>query len=70
MIAPAFVPTIKVVTTDKRYELIKDDMDVNAGPYGHGGADRSKAIDDAFDLCVRVSSGERSKGENRGHSQV
>lgn len=70
MISPAFVPTIKVVTTDKRYELIKDDMDVNAGPYGHGGADRSKAIDDAFDLCVRVSSGERSKGENRGHSQV
>jgi len=65
-----FVPTIKVVTTDKRYELIKDDMDVNAGPYGHGGEDRVKAIDDAFDLCVRVASGERSKGETRGHSQV
>ena len=65
-----FVPTIKVVTTDKRYELIKDDMDVNAGPYGHGGEDRAKAVDNAFDLCVRVASGERSKGETRGHSQV
>lgn len=65
-----FAPTIKVVTTDRRYNMIKDDMDVNAGPYGHGGEDRKKAVDDAFDLCVRVASGERSKGEGRGHSQV
>ncbi len=31
-----FVPTIKVVTTSERYDLLEDDMDVNAGAYLDG----------------------------------
>lgn len=28
-----FVPTLKALTTTKRYELLRDDMDINAGAY-------------------------------------
>ena len=31
-----FVPTIKIMTTTDRYNLLKDDMDVNAGQYQDG----------------------------------
>ena len=31
-----FVPTIKIVTITDRYNLLKDDMDVNAGQYQDG----------------------------------
>ena len=65
-----FVPTVKVVTTSKRYELLQHEMDVNGEPYGNGGMERIKAVQNGFDLCVRIASGERSKGEAAGHSQV
>ena len=64
-----FVPTLKLLTTTARYELLQQDMDVNAGAYQDGAsmADLGEAL---FDLSLRVSSGERSKGEAAGHSQV
>lgn len=31
-----FVPTLKALTTTKRYELLSDDMDINAGLYLDG----------------------------------
>ena len=65
-----FVPTIKIVTTAKRYGLLSAEMDINAGPYGHGGDDRERSIADAVGLCRRVAGGEKSKGEQAGHSQV
>lgn len=64
-----FVPTIKIVTTSARFELLSADMDVNAGLYLDG-----ESLDDVgqatLDLTVDVASGEHSVGEQAGHSQV
>ncbi|MBT3602096.1 MAG: altronate hydrolase [Candidatus Latescibacteria bacterium] len=64
-----FVPTLKVVTTTERYNLLSKDMDVNAGAYLDG-----TSMDDLgqsmFDLTREVASGKRSKGEEAGHAQV
>ena len=64
-----FVPTIKIVTTSKRFALLSNDMDVNAGAYLDG-----TSMDDlgqqTLDLTLRVASGERSVGEKAGHAQV
>lgn len=64
-----FVPTIKVVTTTRRFELLAQDMDVNAGLYLDG-----LAMDDlgqqTFDLTLDVAAGLRTVGEKAGHAQV
>lgn len=64
-----FVPTIKIVTTSARHELLKFDMDVNAGAYLDG-----EPLDAlgarTLDLTVAVASGQRSLGERAGHHQV
>ncbi len=64
-----FVPTIKIVTTSERYELLSEDMDVNAGAYLDGTpiADLGQ---DTLDLSLAVSSGQRSMGEKAQHAQV
>jgi altronate dehydratase len=64
-----FVPTIKVVTTTGRYELLPNEMDVNAGRYLDG-TPLDELGRETFELSVRVASGERSVGERAGHSQV
>jgi altronate dehydratase len=64
-----FVPTIKIVTTTERYNLLKHDMDVNAGAYLDG-----TPMDDLgaelFELTLGVASGARTAGERAGHAQV
>jgi len=64
-----FVPTLKIVTTSARYQLLAEDMDVNAGAYQDG-----ESMDDLgrqmFDLTLQVANGARSKGEKAGHAQV
>ncbi len=64
-----FVPTIKIVTTTQRYELLSRDMDVNAGRYLDG-----TSMDDlgaeTLELTRRAASGERTVGEKAGHAQV
>ena len=64
-----FVPTIKYVTTTARYELLKYDMDVNAGEYLDG-----TPLDElgarTLDLTVDVAAGQRTVGEKAGHFQV
>ena len=64
-----FVPTLKFVTTTGRFELLSNEMDVNAGRYNDGMsmADLGR---ETFDLVKRVAAGERTKGELAGHSQV
>lgn len=64
-----FVPTIKVVTTTGRYELLPNEMDVNAGAYLDG-TPMDELGRETFDLAVRASSGEKTVGEKAGHSQV
>ena len=64
-----FVPTIKIVTTTARYNLLKRDMDVNAGAYLDGTPlDQLGAR--TLDLTVDVASGQLSSGERAGHHQL
>ena len=64
-----FVPTIKFVTTTARFELLKHDMDVNAGEYLDG-APLDELGARTLDLTVDVASGQPSVGERAGHHQV
>ena len=64
-----FVPTIKIVTTTGRFEMLEKDMDVNAGAYLDG-TPMEELGESMLDLTIDVASGERSVGEKAGHSQV
>ena len=64
-----FVPTIKIVTTTVRYDLLSRDMDVNAGEYLDG-VPMAELGARTFARTVRVASGERTVGERAGHAQV
>ena len=64
-----FVPTIKFVTTTTRFDLLRRDMDVNAGEYLDG-APLAELGARTFDLTLDVASGQPSAGEKAGHYQV
>lgn len=64
-----FVPTIKIVTTTTRYEMLEKDMDVNAGAYLDG-TPMEQLGEQMLNQTVGVASGELSVGEKAGHSQV
>ncbi len=64
-----FVPTLKIITTTGRYELLSGEMDVNAGAYLEGTSMDDLGAD-LFEQTLKVASGDRSKGELAGHSQV
>ncbi|WP_134701309.1 UxaA family hydrolase [Ammoniphilus sp. YIM 78166] len=64
-----FVPTLKVVTTTRRFELLANDMDINAGQY-QDGMSMDELGKQTFELTLQVASGQRSVGEKAGHAQV
>ena len=64
-----FVPTLKFVTTTGRFELLANEMDVNAGRYNDG-MDMDALGAETFELALDIASGRRSKGELAGHAQV
>lgn len=64
-----FVPTIKVITTTKRYKLLSHEMDVNAGKFMDG-SPMDELGQQMLNLTVETASGRLSKGELAGHSQV
>ncbi len=64
-----FVPTLKFVTTTRRYEALSEDMDVNAGAYLDG-SPMAALGRRTFDLLRAVVSGRQTCGERAGHSQV
>ncbi|MBD0252899.1 MAG: UxaA family hydrolase [Rubrobacter sp.] len=64
-----FVPTIKFVTTTGRYELLRKDMDVNAGAYLDG-TPMDELGRETFERTLRAASGEKTVGERAGHAQV
>ncbi len=64
-----FVPTLKVVTTSARYQLLANEMDINAGAYLDG-TPLAELGEATFAQMVDVASGERTKGELAGHTQV
>lgn len=64
-----YVPTIKIVTTTHRYEMLHSEMDVNAGAYlDNTPMDELGAA--ALQLTIDIASGQLSAGEKAGHSQV
>ncbi|MFD4324211.1 UxaA family hydrolase [Nocardioides sp. NPDC058538] len=64
-----FVPTLKLVTTSARYELLSSEMDIDAGRYLTG-TPMEELTSEYLDLLVEVASGRPSAGERAGHSQV
>ena len=64
-----FVPSLKFVTTTGRFELLANEMDVNAGRYNDG-MSMDELGAETFELALDIASGERSKGELAGHAQV
>ncbi|TNJ64000.1 altronate hydrolase [Paenibacillus hemerocallicola] len=64
-----YVPTVKVVTTTRRFQLLANDMDVNAGLYLEG-ISMDELGKEVFELTIQIASGQRSVGEKAGHSQV
>jgi altronate dehydratase len=64
-----FVPTLKFVTTTGRFDLLADEMDVNAGRYNDG-EPMTALAEEVFARTREVASGDPSKGELAGHSQV
>lgn len=63
------VPTIKLMTTSRRWQLLSQDMDINAGRY-QDGESMSALGRESFEYMVEVASGRSSVGERAGHSQV
>lgn len=64
-----FVPTIKIVTTTERFQLLKDDMDINAGAYLDGTPMETLGAQ-TLDYTIAIASGQPSIGEKAGHAQV
>lgn len=64
-----YVPTIKLVTTSRRFQLLSNDMDVNAGSYLEG-VSMDELGRQTLELTVQIAAGQRSVGEKAGHSQV
>lgn len=64
-----FVPTIKMVTTSRRYRLLTREMDVNAGAYLDG-MSMDELGAQTLDLTVAVASGQLCAGEQAGHAQT
>ena len=64
-----FVPTIKIITTTKRYELLSHEMDINAGAYLDG-TPMDELGQQMLNYTLEIASGTLSKGELAGHSQV
>ena len=66
------VPTIKILTTTRRYELLKNDMDFNAGR--HQDPASKVPIDELgqelLELLNKCASGKRTVGEIANHAQV
>lgn len=64
-----FAPTVKFVTTTRRWKLLERDMDINAGEYLDG-----RPMDElgaaAFRYAIDAASGTRTAGERARHAQV
>ncbi len=64
-----FVPTLKIVTTTPRFDMLAHEMDVNAGRY-QDGCPMDQLGAETFELMLKISSGQPCLGEKAGHSQV
>ena len=65
-------PTIKVITTTRRYALVGSDMDFNAGRLTDGGNCKKDTVEslgeELYEMMLEFASGKKTKGELHGHS--
>mmetsp|Transcript_20989 Transcript_20989/g.53139 ORF Transcript_20989/g.53139 Transcript_20989/m.53139 type:complete len:931 (+) Transcript_20989:159-2951(+) len=64
-----FVPTLKIVTTTERFNLLRHDMDVNAGRYLDG-VPMDTLVEEVLSSTAEIASGTWSVGEAARHYQV
>ncbi|MFD2255628.1 UxaA family hydrolase [Luteolibacter algae] len=64
----SIVPTVKIVNTTERYELMKDDIDINAGRYLDG-MSMEDLTAESLDKIAAIASGERTNGE-KAHQNI
>ena len=64
-----FVPTLKIVTTTGRWQMLANEMDINAGRF-QDGTPMEELGAESFELALKVASGQPSLGEQAGHAQV
>ena len=64
-----FVPTLKITTTSRRHELLRNEMDLNAGRYLDG-EPMAAVVADGFEQLLATAGGARTQGERAGHAQV
>ncbi len=64
-----FVPTLKVMSTTRRYRLMPNDMDINAGAHLDG-VPLDLLAEEMFERTIKVASSRLTQGERAGHSQV
>mmetsp|Transcript_89660 Transcript_89660/g.240523 ORF Transcript_89660/g.240523 Transcript_89660/m.240523 type:complete len:789 (-) Transcript_89660:18-2384(-) len=64
-----FVPTVKILTTTARWELLQADMDFNAGRF-QDGTPMEVLGQELYELTVATSAGQLCAGERAGHWQV
>lgn len=64
-----FVPTLKIVTTTERYQLLSREMDINAGAFLDG-TPMDALVSRSFEKLVRTAFGAQTLGERAGHAQV
>mmetsp|Transcript_25154 Transcript_25154/g.57160 ORF Transcript_25154/g.57160 Transcript_25154/m.57160 type:complete len:799 (+) Transcript_25154:337-2733(+) len=64
-----FVPTVKILTTTARWELLHADMDFNAGRF-QDGTSMEVLGQELYELTVATSAGQLCAGERAGHWQV
>ena len=63
----SIVPTIKIVNTTERYEMMAGDIDINAGRYLDG-QPMDELTGECFRQIVQIAAGERTKGEKQGQN--
>jgi altronate dehydratase len=64
-----FVPTVKVMSTTARYQMLPSDMDFDAGAHLTGTTLKDLA-EDLIDHTINVASSHLTSGERASHSQV
>jgi hypothetical protein len=67
--AVVLAPILQVLTTTGRFNMLREDMDFNAGAY-QDGVPMDVLTRQLFDLTIACSSGQRTAGELAKHSQV
>ncbi|MGC8794012.1 MAG: UxaA family hydrolase [Bryobacteraceae bacterium] len=63
------VPVIKIASNSRTFQLMRENMDVNAGRIADGEGSLEEVGEEIFRFLLRVASGERTAAERFGHRE-